>query len=233
MPGSAKFVVKLDPAKGAHTLVGRPLCGELVKTSLPRNQFKWLRGICHPHDGAVYCLPCNADSILKITPSTGETTTVGGPFRGVWKWHGGVIVRDGSVICVPANAEQVLRLDVTTGACSLFGSGSGRPTYGRAPNPGPSPGPEPSAAAGSGYGAAGGAGGAAAAVEDPIVGDQKWFGGLLGVDGCVYGIPNGADDVLKIDPEILSVSYLPLPRASAAAAPGGGAGKGIWEPAAP
>jgi len=32
-------------------------------------------------------------------------------------------------------------------------------------------------------------------------GGWKWHGGVLGSDGCVYGLPNHADSVLKIVPE--------------------------------
>ena len=31
-------------------------------------------------------------------------------------------------------------------------------------------------------------------------GRWKWYGGLLGSDGCIYGMPYYANSVLKIDP---------------------------------
>ena len=49
-------------------------------------------------------------------------------------------------------------------------------------------------------------------------GGQKWFGGIIGSDECIYGIPhNNAEGVLKIDPKTDEVSLLegtdgPLPR---------------------
>ncbi|CAK9117267.1 unnamed protein product [Durusdinium trenchii] len=37
--------------------------------------------------------------------------------------------------------------------------------------------------------------------DSPVLkGRCKWYGGLLGCDGCIYGIPNCAPSVLKIDP---------------------------------
>ena len=34
-----------------------------------------------------------------------------------------------------------------------------------------------------------------------LLAECKWYGGLLGLDGCAYGIPNCAESVLKIDPK--------------------------------
>ena len=65
-------------------------------------QFKWLRGVTTPD--AVYALPSNASSVLKIsTDAEGETKVVQvpfGPFKGQekgWLWHGGVMGADGCI----------------------------------------------------------------------------------------------------------------------------------------
>lgn len=34
----------------------------------------------------------------------------------------------------------------------------------------------------------------------PFEGRQKWYGGLKSTNGCIYGIPQNACGVLKIDP---------------------------------
>ena len=34
----------------------------------------------------------------------------------------------------------------------------------------------------------------------PYPGRLKWYGGLLGCDGCIYGIANCSEHVIKIDP---------------------------------
>jgi len=41
-----------------------------------------------------------------------------------------------------------------------------------------------------------------------LQGRDKWYGGLLGIDGAIYGIPQNADAVLKIVPETLEVSLI-------------------------
>ena len=67
----------------------------LVQTSLRRNQFKWLRGISS--NGAIYGVPSNADYVLKVDTRTMEVSMLGGPFKGIWKWHGGVLGEDGCI----------------------------------------------------------------------------------------------------------------------------------------
>ena len=36
--------------------------------------------------------------------------------------------------------------------------------------------------------------------SEPLAGQDKWLGGVLGADGCVYGVPGHARHVLQIDP---------------------------------
>ncbi len=73
---------------------------------------------------AVYCLPSNADAVLKIDPRTSTCTQVGGPLSGAgkgWLWHGGQLLEDGCVYGVPCNAETVLRLDPRTDTVTQIG----------------------------------------------------------------------------------------------------------------
>ena len=44
--------------------------------------------------------------------------------------------------------------------------------------------------------------------EDIPPGRNKWYGGIRGPDGCVYGVPYTANHVLKIDPKKQSVEML-------------------------
>ena len=36
--------------------------------------------------------------------------------------------------------------------------------------------------------------------SEPLMGQEKWLGGVLGSDGCVYGVPGHARTVLRVDP---------------------------------
>ena len=41
-------------------------------------------------------------------------------------------------------------------------------------------------------------------------GGWKWHGGVVGRDGCVYGLPSNADCVLKVDPFAQRVTTIPF-----------------------
>merc|ERR1712232_1326701 len=121
VPGSAKYMCRLDPDTCSCTITGERLVGPKIESSLRRSRFKYLRGICHPVDHHIYCLPSNATSVLRYDTTTGSCTAFGGPFAGVWKWHGGVMCADGNIYCVPANAETVLCIKPTSLECIEFG----------------------------------------------------------------------------------------------------------------
>ena len=42
--------------------------------------------------------------------------------------------------------------------------------------------------------------------SEPLMGQDKWLGGVLGSDGCVYGVPGHSKTVLRIDPKTDAVS---------------------------
>ena len=44
--------------------------------------------------------------------------------------------------------------------------------------------------------------------HQPLAGQDKWLGGVLGADGCVYGVPGHAKHVLKLDPVTAKVSLV-------------------------
>lgn len=41
-----------------------------------------------------------------------------------------------------------------------------------------------------------------------FLGKAKWYGGITGIDGCIYGIPHNATGVLKIDPTTQKITIL-------------------------
>ena len=171
-------------------------------------EFKWLRSVTCPKSGAIYGLPCHANTVLKIVPGpTPLITEIGGECIGAiggdWKWHGGVLSpHDGCIYCIPQFAERVLKIDPATDSCELIG--------------GPFPGRN------KWYGGLMGTDGCIYGVPqnaeavlriDPAtnggectlhgkypLGGWKWHGGTVGVDGAIYGVPAHADTVLKITP---------------------------------
>eukprot|EP00941_MAST-03F_sp_MAST-3F-sp1_P004674 g4674.t1 len=189
VPGHAKRVLRVTVATGKVDLIGPSFPGP----------FKWLRGVETPQ--AAYCLPSNANSILRID-STHKCTTIDLPkdVWGRWKWHGGCYI-DGKIYAVPCDAKQVLVLDPETDEVTFMGdSFEGRHKW---------------------YGGIQAANGAMYCIPQcakgvlkvvPKTGEVKIIGNLDlgggwafhgGTSACngtvIIGIPSNADQVLKID----------------------------------
>lgn len=200
VPGTALRVLRIDPRTLEVKPIGRPCDARLCGNSLPKGRFKWLRGIAAADSrlpgpkAAIYCIPCNAHAVLKIVPRTRKvsamthwTDCVTGERRenpelvGCFKWHGGVLAPDGNIYAIPANSMRVLMIVPSTGEVRLVGPPL-LPVLGER-----SGGPGPLDVAG------------------------RWYGGLLGSDGSIYGMPCNADCVLKITPQPWPDSMLPPP----------------------
>jgi len=212
IPGSAGYVVKVDPHSGeVRAPYGALLHGEGVRmpsfgklSSSKRNQFKWLRGVLGCDD-RIYGVPSNGNAVLRVDPATEEVALIGGPLPELpWKWHGGVLAPDGCIYGIPCNAQRVLRIDTRTSAVEMVGPVlEGRQKW---------------------YGGLMGCDGciygipfcadavlrivvATGAVEligrgvpGLTQGGFKWHGGTVGSDGVIYGMPSHANTVLRIDP---------------------------------
>jgi len=210
IPGHASRVLVIDPTVEPPTVrpIGPTFTGE----------FKWLRGI-RASTGIIYGIPCHADTILRIDPETDTVSTInwdendpGAPENGMlWKWHGGNIAKhDGCLYCVPQFAEYVLKIDPVTEKTSfLVGDG---PLVGRNKWYGGLTAPSDGAIYGINQNATG------VLRIDPEnqrvtthgdfpEGRYKWHGGVVGPDGCIYGIPAHANKVLKVKPGLKPEIY--------------------------
>lgn len=166
VPGHQKRILRIDPETESVTYVGGPFEGK----------YKWLRSVKDPLTGAIYCLPCHADSVLKIIPVKGEPEPATQLLRPAdddtsemaqevreelakeWKYHGGVYSPETrKIYCIPQTATRVLVLNTVDDTMSLLG---------------------------------------------PVLGGtHKWYGGLRSpLDKCIYGMPTRARGVLRIDP---------------------------------
>ena len=173
-------------------------------------QDKWLGGELGT-DGCIYSVPGSAKQVLKVDVATQEVSTFGGPFPGKFKWLRGIRAADNCIYGVPANADTVLKIDPVTQNVTTFGGpfpGSWK-WHGAVLSPEDGaiycipcnaeevlrivPGGDITALRRSDGGG-------------PLAGKQKWYGGLLGLDGCIYGIPNCATAVLRVDPRTQEVS---------------------------
>ena len=73
---------------------GKPLVGGQHRDD---DKYKYLGGVVSPVDGCMYCIPSDADRILRVDPSTASCSYVGrdlsdiakGQSRGQNKWQNG------------------------------------------------------------------------------------------------------------------------------------------------
>ena len=167
---------------------------ELLDAEPLMGRDKWLGGVLGS-DGCVYGVPGHATTVLQIDPQTDAVRTLGKPIKGKYKWLRGNLHPDGSIYCIPCHAPTILRIDCTTSPPVISEMGGPHPGewkwHGGVLSPydrciyaipqfaesvlkidpqtqttseigGPFPGASPT-------------------------GKHKWYGGLLGGDGCIYG----------------------------------------------
>ena len=80
---------------------------------------KW-RGIVKGNNNCLYCIPFYATQILKIDPSTDQTTLVGQIYEGDFKWYNGFAHGD-FIYGIPYNAQQFLKYNIITETSELVG----------------------------------------------------------------------------------------------------------------
>ena len=88
---------------------------------------KW-KGIVKGSNNCYYCIPYNAEQILKIDPSNDKTTLVGKKHNGDWKWYNG-FAHENFIYCIPYFANQFLKFNVITEKSELVGGNLGNGGY--------------------------------------------------------------------------------------------------------
>uniref|UniRef100_A0A061RHK2 A1 cistron-splicing factor AAR2 n=1 Tax=Tetraselmis sp. GSL018 TaxID=582737 RepID=A0A061RHK2_9CHLO len=173
-----------------------PRCETLDPGAPPlMGQDKWLGGMRSPCGRFVYGVPGSAQRVLQISVATGAVAEIGGPFPGKFKWLRGVEVPPevmgerefpcGACFALPSNAGAVLRIDpATQSVATVGGPFSGDWLW------------HGGALAANGVTRTG----EVRLVGGPFPGRQKWYGGILAANGAIYGIPQTATGVLRIDP---------------------------------
>ncbi len=187
-------------------------------SDMDRGRWMWHGGaIGQSHNGeAIYCIPSNAEHVLKVNLSTEIVEEIGQPLtRGQNKWYGGIIGKDGCIYGMPYTASGVLRINPKTDSVQVLGHFPWE-----------------------GYKWHGGLLAHSTGViyafpahsnevlcvntnpnieldEDRISTipierhdedtdssslTYKWLGGSYGADGCIYGMPSDATSILRIDP---------------------------------
>jgi len=192
IPCWATRVLKFDPSSNTNSLIG----------DVGEGLYKWSGGVLCPR-GFIYGIPCNSHHILKIDPVEGTTSLVGGDLgAGRMKWISGVLANDGCIYCMPYDARHILRFDPVTEQTTLVGDDLGD-------------GYKYSATVLSDDGTLAGIPFNASKVvkfdprgstttthigQDLGNGGAKWCGGVEGVDGNIYGVPNFYNHILQVEP---------------------------------
>jgi hypothetical protein len=206
IPANADRVLKINPRTEECWLIGPSYSGRQ----------SWFGGIIGS-DECIYGIPHNAVGVLKIDPRTDDVSVLLQNKKhlpsGQWKWHGGLAAGD-KIYGYPNNADEVLVVNVrdqrvyTVGDASVLQSGRHRiPQDGR-------------------YKYLGGALSLDGKytylfpcdaervlkihnetdkleLVGPLLldGENKYQNGFLSErDGCLYGIPQRATGILRIDP---------------------------------
>jgi len=217
IPQNASGVLKITPETGECVVLG----------SLGDGGWKWHGGVVAGDGSLIYGIPCNADGVLKIDSKTDSVTLIGGGLKSgrhrdddKYKYLGGGVGGDGKVYFFPSDAERVCCVDPETDEVKLVGpkfmEGMNKWQNGFAARDGavyaipqraqgvlrinpapPGTGRDPEVTSlwcGS--------------VEADM--RDKFEGGVMGSDGCIYCIPLRAKDVLKIIPGPASQNCYPV-----------------------
>ena len=91
-------------------------------------KYKYLGGVLGPDD-CIYCIPSDADFVLKVDPATQTAYEVGESLEGRTgrlncnKWQNGFLAADGRIYGIPLKSASVLCIDVATQTVYTVGSG--------------------------------------------------------------------------------------------------------------
>ena len=188
VPSHARRVLKVEPQTGRVSVVG-PDLGD--------RKFKYLRGVTsvdqEDEEPTIFALPSWGDSVLRSDfnrEEDNEQPEIANwmeelclhdvndrtKWEKKWMWHGGQIAhkKDGNLYAIPCNAKAVLRVDVKQAKRGKNATEKAK---------------------------------AISMVGEDLISkmsgahNNKFYGGITGSDGNIYGVPYCADKVLKIIPD--------------------------------
>ena len=93
-----------------------------------KGKYKYLGGVFCPADGCIYCVPSDAEYVLRIDPAKGEAVEIGESLQGKVgyesnKWQNGFVAGDGRIYGIPLKADSVLCVEPDTERVYTVGSG--------------------------------------------------------------------------------------------------------------
>jgi hypothetical protein len=178
IPANSKAILCIHPnpsSGGRYELSTIPLPERVTDCNM-----KWLRGIIS--GGYLWAIPAWADCVLCVDIDAfwgrrelpdGQTAFVrliplpeSHPVGMRWQWHGaGINKEETAIYCIPSNANQVLKVDVIAKSSTFIDIQFDQDKY----------------------------------TDFSLDCTNKWYGGIVGDDNCIYGIPYRAPGVLRID----------------------------------
>eukprot|EP00820_Chromera_velia_P020875 Cvel_29471.t1-p1 / transcript=Cvel_29471.t1 / gene=Cvel_29471 / organism=Chromera_velia_CCMP2878 / gene_product=hypothetical protein / transcript_product=hypothetical protein / location=Cvel_scaffold4039:8758-10065(+) / protein_length=436 / sequence_SO=supercontig / SO=protein_coding / is_pseudo=false len=211
VPSHADRVLRIDPLAGSVELLGDPIPEGKYR---PGGRYKY-GGAVVGSDGCLYCLPSDADRVLRVDTQSKQVTEVGPSFLQAHnKWQNGFLGSDDKIYAIPLNAPGVLCIDCKRGPGTRQKDGPRQSDSEAldgvsllelpeipaeltllASTPSTGEGGDPHETM---KGQA--VGGLERGGEAFAKSREKWEGGVEGPDGCLYCMPMRAKTVLKICP---------------------------------
>jgi hypothetical protein len=188
VPAHAQSILCLHPVvdNNSNVVVNYSMTTIPLPKSIAKIPFKWLRGI-FAH-GYLWAIPAWAPAVLCVDidayrgrrPSSSSEGSIvqliplpsNHPSDLTWQWHGaGMNHEKTAIYCIPSNAHAVLKVDLMTKSTSLISIDVPPHHHHQKPK----------------Y------------PNFDISQCNKWYGGIVGADNAVYGIPYRSCAVLRID----------------------------------
>ena len=215
-PSNHRRILKINPNNGVTEFLGQQTGKEkLIGYEIEGNS-KYSGGV-RASNGCIYFAPNSAMKVLKYNPRANTIQYIGSAYKssGKWddetigKWCGGTQGSDGCLYFAPLEKSQILRVDPSNNNDStlLVGKHLGSNNKHKFSGCVASKDNKTIYFIPLDYNRLMEFDVATQACKFVDVGrlhpeqTQKWTGGVLGPDGCIYGIPGNANKILKYDPQ--------------------------------
>jgi len=116
VPSHACHVLKIDPQLQTTELIGDPIKPGLHR---PKGKYKF-GGAVTAQNGAIYCLPSDADQVLKIDIYQHSVQYIGPTFALHNKWQNGYLASNQCIYGIPCNMDGVLQINTLTDDVSVL-----------------------------------------------------------------------------------------------------------------
>jgi len=110
VPSHTDRVLKIDTHLDQVSLIGDKI---LPGSYRKKGKYKYGGAVVGPN-GCIYCLPSDADQVLKIDPVSEEVQCIGPAFHFHNKWQNGYLASDNCIYAIPCNMDAVLKIDCMT-----------------------------------------------------------------------------------------------------------------------